>query len=63
MNRFISEILWWWRTKHNPMSRNHSWKRAREAERLARRRGSTRAIHRAREDMRKAVHDDLRGAV
>ena len=58
--RMISDIVWWWRKRHPALRRIPDWKRAADAYAVARRRGCTQAIGRAREAMRKAVLDDLR---
>ena len=62
LTRIVSEILWWWRVRHNPLSRTPGWRKAHAAEMAARRRGCTQAIGKARKDMRQAVLDDLRRA-
>lgn len=58
--RIVSEIMWFWRKLHPPLSKNSAWRKAREAECNAIRRNCTKDIGRARQDMSKAVLDDLR---
>lgn len=60
LSRVIPEIIWWWRKRHPNLRKLPNWRRAADAELIARHRGCTQDIHRAREEMRKAVLDDLR---
>lgn len=60
MNTFIREIIWWWQRRHSPMAALPEWRKAKEAEQIARRRGCTQAIGRARKAKRQAVHAALR---
>lgn len=58
--RSLSDLFWWWSKKHPSLRKLPSWRRAADAELIAKHRGCTQDIHRAREEMRKAVLDDLR---
>ena len=60
LHRIISEIIWWWRKGHPTLRKLPSWRRAANAELVAKRRGCTQDIHRARKAKREAVLDDLR---
>lgn len=60
LSRIISNIVWWWRKGHPTLRKLPNWRRAADAELVARRRGCTQDIHRARKEKRKAVLDDLR---
>jgi hypothetical protein len=59
MNRWISNIIWWWQTRHQPLARLPEWKQASEAERRAKATGCTQAIGRARKAKYQAVHAAL----
>lgn len=59
-SRMISDALWWWRKRHPVLRQIPAWKRAADAEVIARKRGRTQDIGRARKAMRKAVLDELR---
>lgn len=61
MNRWISNIIWWWQRRHSPLSSLPDWRKAKEAERHALSRGCTQAIHKARRQKYDAVHSALRG--
>lgn len=60
LSRIISNIVWWWRKDHPTLRKLPNWRRAADAELIAKRRGCTQAIHRAQQAKRKAVLDDLR---
>ena len=61
MNRWISNIIWWWQRRHNPMASLPEWRKAKEAEKHGLSRGCTRAVGRARKDLNRATHAALRG--
>lgn len=61
MNRWISNIIWWWECRHNPMASLPEWRKAKEAERRGIRSGCTQAVGRARKEQRAIVHAALRG--
>lgn len=63
MNKLIREIIWWWQRRHSPLSNLPEWRKAREMEAHALRRGCTQAIGRARKSKQEAVHAALRGPV
>ncbi|MFC3072397.1 hypothetical protein [Shinella pollutisoli] len=60
LSHIISDIMWWWRKSHPTLRKLPNWRRAADAYAIAKRRGCTQDIGRARKDMRKAVLDDLR---
>jgi hypothetical protein len=59
LSRIISDIAWWWRRKHPPLTRNAAWRKAHDAETIARRRNCTRDIGKARRAKRDAVMREL----
>ena len=59
-NRLIYRIFSWWRKLHPSLRKLPEWKRAEQALSNATRRGCTQDIRRAKDAMKKAVHDDLR---
>jgi hypothetical protein len=61
MNRWISNIIWWWQRRHNRLASLPEWKRADHAHRDALARGCTQAVHRATQDKRNAIHSALSG--
>lgn len=61
-NRIISDIAWFWRKRHTSLRKLPGWRRAADAYAMAKRRGCTQEIGKARREMRQAVLDDLRGS-
>lgn len=61
MNRAIRSLISWWLRRHPPLARVPAWKQAQEAEKRAKARGCTQALHRAREAKRAAINANLRG--
>lgn len=60
LSRIIPEIIWWWNSRHPRLRKLPNWRRAADAELIAKCRGCTQDVGRARKEMRKAVLDDLR---
>ena len=60
LSRIIADVVWFWQRRHSPLSSLPEWRKAREAEQIARRRGCTQAIGRARKAKYQAVHAALR---
>ncbi len=62
MNRFIREILRYWRKVHPPkplVAKLPAWQAADRAEKAARRRRCTQAVHKARERKTAVLHGAL----
>lgn len=61
MNRWVSNIIWWWQRRHNPMTSLPEWREGNEIERRGLRTGCTQAVGRGRKVKHQAVHAALRG--